>query len=629
MKVNTRNVALCCTLCGWLLLGGALLRAGEVSLAELIGGLKSPDASVRLRAVDQLGARGAKAADAVAPLTDLLKDGSAKVRAHAAWSLGAIGAAAKPAVPALAELLKDPDETVRRQVVKAVQAIHPGPAVVVPLCTKLLNDPDPAVRVRILQAIAEAGPKAVPGLIAALNSDKAAYWACLALRDIGPAAKDAVPALAEKLKDPRPEIRREAILTLGAMKEAAIPVLPQIAAALSDKHARTAATFAFGQIGQIPANAEATIRTNAKSDDRLLATASLWTLARVHPEDKDLRRQVTEQLIARLKDPDGFVRVEAARALAALPPAPEITVPIWEKALQGADEATAQHALDALAALGAPAVPRLIDALKHKQLRADVEYILGRIGPAAAPATNALVKLMDDKDARVANEAVLALASIGPGAKDAIPALVKVLQQGSDEKTIFSSSAYALGKIGPDAAAARPALLHLLSHSDRHLALVSAWALTQIQPVSAEVAAKVVPVLVAGLAAPLPLGRQSAAEALGNLGPRAKEAAGALRKALSDEDKEVRAAAEKALGAIQQPAAKVATEAVKSIAPGDVVVTLDDAVAVKVESTVIARLRKGSPLTVLEVRAPWVAVQVTIGGQSKAGWVLQTQVGKP
>ena len=28
MKVNTRNVALCCTLCGWLLLGGALLRAG-------------------------------------------------------------------------------------------------------------------------------------------------------------------------------------------------------------------------------------------------------------------------------------------------------------------------------------------------------------------------------------------------------------------------------------------------------------------------------------------------------------------------------------------------------------------------------------------------------------------------
>ena len=95
--------------------------------------------------------------------------------------------------------MKDPDETVRRQVVKAVMSIHPGPQVTVPLCVKLLEDSDPGVRMRILNAIAEAGPKAVPGLIEALKNDKAAYWACLVLREIGPAGKDAVPALIEKL----------------------------------------------------------------------------------------------------------------------------------------------------------------------------------------------------------------------------------------------------------------------------------------------------------------------------------------------------------------------------------------------------------------------------------------------
>ena len=36
-------------------------------------------------------------------------------------------------------------------------------------------------------------------------------------------------------------------------------------------------------------------------------------------------------------------------------------LPLREKAMQNADAATAQNALDALAALGAPAVPRLID----------------------------------------------------------------------------------------------------------------------------------------------------------------------------------------------------------------------------------------------------------------------------
>ena len=153
----------------------------------------------------------------------------------------------------------------------------------------------------------------------------------------------------ERLKDPRPEIRREVVLTLAAMEDAAGTAVPQIAALLDDEHVRTAATYALGRIGSIPADAETKVQANVKSDDKMLSTASLWAMARVHPQDKDLRRQAGEQLVARLKDPDAQVRAGAAHALASLPPAPEIMMPIWEKAFQDADEAMVRGALDALA----------------------------------------------------------------------------------------------------------------------------------------------------------------------------------------------------------------------------------------------------------------------------------------
>ncbi len=552
--MNPRRMVLVGSAWGCLVLSGLVAWADEASVAALIGNLKSSDESVRLRAIDELAARGPHAAEAVAPLVELLKDGSATVRAHAANSLGEIGTAAKPAVAALAKLLKDPDETVRRQAVEAVMSIRPGPQVTVPLCAELLEDADPGVRVRILHTIAEAGVKAVPGLIVALKNEKMAYGACLVLREIGPAAKAAVPALVETLQDPRPEIRREAILALAAMDNAAAPAVEPIAAALKDEQTRSAATYALGRIGQIPADAEAVVRANVKSDDKLLSAASLWALARVHPNDKQVRREATERLIERLKDQDPFVRVAAARALAALPPAPEITLPIWEKAFRDADETTVSHALDALAALGSPAVPQLIEALKYEKSRGPVASILGRIGPAAAPATQALAKLIADKDDRVAQEAILALAHIGPGAKDAVPALIKTIQQGKNSNSY--AIVYALGKIGPDAADAEPVLSDLLKSSDRHLALSSAWALAHIRPASAEVAAKTMPVLTAGLTDPLPLARRGAAEALGSLGPAAKGAVPDLLKVLNDEDKSVRAAAAKAVELIRGGAAK-------------------------------------------------------------------------
>ena len=112
----------------------------------------------------------------------------------------------------------------------------------------------------MLNAIAEGGVESVPGLIEALKNEKMAFWALIILRDIGPAAKDAVPAITEKLKDNSPKIRREAVLTLVAMGDEAASAVPEIAKLVSDEHAGTAATFVLGQLGQIPKDAEETVR---------------------------------------------------------------------------------------------------------------------------------------------------------------------------------------------------------------------------------------------------------------------------------------------------------------------------------------------------------------------------------
>ena len=206
-----------------------------------------------------------------------------------------------------------------------------------------------------------------------------------------------------------------------------------------------------------------------------------------------------------------------------------------------------------MAALGPQAVPKLITALNFKQVRhskpllARLVYVLGQIGPPAAPATAELAKLIADPSPHVSSEAVLALAKIGPAAKAAVPALIQAFQKDdSDDHAI----AYALGRIGPEATAATPALTGGLRGSDQSLAIVSAWALGQIHPASAETAAATLPVLTAGLAAPLAESRQAAAHALADLGPLASRPQAALQKAASDKDENVRQAAAEALKAI-------------------------------------------------------------------------------
>jgi HEAT repeat protein len=517
-------------------------------VSELIANLKATSESVRLQAIDALAQK--KAVAAVPALTDLLSDPAAVVRAHAAQALGEIGAPAAPAVEPLARAIADQDPLVRRQAAGAIRKIRPGPKVMLPILSKLLEDSDPQVRIRVLHALAEMGKDALPGLLKALDSEQGAYWACLVISQIGPEAKEAVPALAKLISDKRPDVRREAILALAEIGEGSAPAAPQLAAAIDDELTRLPAIYALGRIGKLPPEAEAKVRGYSKSKDRLLGTVSMWTLARVHSGDKQLLQEAATTLVEGLKSEDAQVRKAAARALGTLQPGPEVLLPIMEKALAGADEKIVVDALDALASLGSQAVPRLIAAMKHQRVRPRVVYILGQIGPDAAPATPALAECLADKNDAVRREAAMALAKIGPGAKDAAEALAKALDD--PEPAVAYGAAFALGKIGPSAAAAKPRLLKAIKSDDPSLALIAAWTLVQIHPTCKECTAAAMPLLTQGLKDSDARFRLGAVEALKSLGTRAKAAKPAIEALLHDENPQVREAASQALQAIAE-----------------------------------------------------------------------------
>lgn len=89
-----------------------------------------------------------------------------------------------------------------------------------------------------------------------------------------------------------------------------------------------------------------------------------------------------------------------------------------------------ETAADALARIGDPAVPALIETLHDPDhsIRAHAALALARMGPKAAPAVPDLIVALNDPQREVRQGAARALGQIGPDAEEAVPALVKALK---------------------------------------------------------------------------------------------------------------------------------------------------------------------------------------------------------
>jgi HEAT repeat protein len=335
----------------------ALITLGEIgpdaksAAPAIIKALGDEQMSVRYAATFALGKIGAK--DAVAEITKQLNSKDNFLKMVSAWSLAKISPNDKTtvdnAVKMLVDALKDPDKHVRAAAARGLFELNVPREQVIPALADLLAEKDPQVRGHVVDALASLGEKALPRLIKALQHDDTQGLAVAVIRQLGPKAKDAVPALAEELKDPDAAYRREVCFALASIGPGAKPAVPALVKALSDadEGVRHIATYALGKIGPDAAAAAPDLKKNLASDDLFLKTASVWALVHIEPKDLDFRVKAVPILAKALAESDRErVRMEVATTLGEIGPTAKDAIPALEKRVAEDDSAAVREAAE-------------------------------------------------------------------------------------------------------------------------------------------------------------------------------------------------------------------------------------------------------------------------------------------
>lgn len=372
--------------------------------------------------------------------------------------------------------------------------------------------------------------EAVPFLIDTLKDEdrERRSWAALALSyNLPEWAKDSLPALVDKLTDEDWEVRSKALAVLGGLGLEVRPAIPAVIEVLKDPESQVRSQ-AIEFLGWLPLEPQLVVPAlvdalDVKRDDRRLVVKSL---ARFGPKAK----AGVPSLLKILQEPE---HPEGHR--------------------DGLRE-TVIHALGEIRSHGKLVVPVLLPLLKDESLRVQDETMdtLTKLGPEAKDALPTLFEIAKDKASDLRPNALYAIAVVGPDHKDVIPMLISALEDKDGSVQKFAVNA--LAHIGPPAKAAIPALSKVLRAKENDWLLdfaIDAFAKIGVED------KEVLPILIQALE-PGNECHSSAAKALGEIGPAAKQAVPALLKLLSDKDPAVRKTVGEALKKIDPAAAKKA-----------------------------------------------------------------------
>jgi HEAT repeat protein len=424
-------------------------------------------------------------------------------------------------VPALRNVLSDENLDLRLNAAKALWQVSRQPDDVIPVFTQVLENGGDSERCDAAERLKEMGPwaaPAVPALVNVVKNDPYEYARCEAaeaLGEIGPKAAPAIPALATVLEEDESHyVPARAAETLGKIGDPkAIPIL---IAALE--------------------NEEDYVRTHA-----------LWALETFGPKAK----AAIPTLVRALKNDEGNASF-VAHALGAID-AEGISTPVLIEALGNEDSEMRRFAAFGLSRIGrkaGAAEKALHHGLRDTDLGARIAAAEAywSVSGKADEAVGALRSVLQTpSDWLVQMWAAGALAEIGPAAKAAVPELIAALK--SDTRYVVSSSAEALGKIGPDAASAVPALAARLEQcDDDYIRVCLARALWRINR-----SERSLPLLRDALRDSRGfMAVSQAVEALGEMGPKAKESVPLLRSLLTYSDRPFRDSVAKALAQIEK-----------------------------------------------------------------------------
>jgi HEAT repeat protein len=481
---------------------------GEAMLADLMLDPKTTS-ELRVRLLDGFRWEKETTPATIRILRALLHDKAAKVRAAAVAPLQRVRA--PELIPDLIELLGD------LELLKVVPTYQGD-------------------EYRVARALGRQGKEAVPALVKALENKTplARFQAARALSHLGKDARDAIPALEALFKDPMPIIQIEsakAVLKLGKDSDAAREKLGQYLD--PDSRSVSLALDAVQDLGLAGRfSFPAVKRIALESADFHVQRASLDALKGMGAEPREVV-QVWTKLIKKNKE---FLTFRPREAIRLHPKEVQDSFPLLYEYLTDRDVNVRARVTEILAEMGpaaTAAVPALIKALEDDSFVAhDATRALGAIGPAARPAVVPLLKRWDnikpgEREADYHRETILkTLASIGPGAVEAVPRLVEWLPD-------HPLAARALGAVGPEAKVAVGALEKMYRDETGAARLWAAFALVKITGKTAPYVAHLAELLDRSKDLDQ---RYQVVEVLIELGPDARAALPALLRAIKFRD---------------------------------------------------------------------------------------------
>ena len=303
-------------------------------------------------------------------LITLLKEGDSKTRAYAALILGAIGPDASEAIPALIEGTHDPDEEVRKKVIWALGKF--GPQSITSKIDSLKDEES------------DRSNSLISGLIELLKQEdsKARMHAAWILGTLEPKTSQAIPYLVEAIKDSDEEVRKKVIWALGKygpLSESAIPPLIETLKKEIENQNKT------------------TKEKPEKLQNQQILKVLIWSFGKIGLSSKS-------------------------------------AIPFLKQVLKNKSPTIRTYTVEALAQIDLETTPLLIETLKDPswQVRMEVTWQLGQMGPKAKDAIPALIEILQDQDKNVRRGAAWALGMMGAKANAAVPILFETLKKDKD-----------------------------------------------------------------------------------------------------------------------------------------------------------------------------------------------------
>lgn len=525
--------------------------AASESGPKLLGYLNSDDPQHRWRAARALG--NLRYEPATDELVALLSDSDPIVQVHASIALGRIGDDSPATIDAIMEKVTSSDERVARAALQTLKELEPGPEKLAQALEHVLEQGDAAVMTHALEAIVEAGARATPLLDKALENEKSAYWAAVAIGEIGPDAAGTLPALIKVIQNTQDPLTVQqallAVAKLGPAAYAASEAVQQAANDTSEAGVRIAACFAMGTLGD--SSATELLKRLETEGGELQKIVCAWSVAKLHPDDPDAAKHAVGLLAEALKSDRQDVREAAAIGLSRLEAPSDLVAPEMMAALDGASDHARANIVAGLASLGPAVLERATGALQKPEFRDIAIEVLARLGPQAAEAAQPLANQLSGATDKQKERIHHALGAIGPAAASTASAVAEGLE--SDDPAVRQSALYALRQFGEEGRAAmRPVAVFFQSTDDEFEKLAGAWTLAAMHP-SGRALSATARALEAGLGHSDPMARLETVVAITDLGPGAAPLVGKLREAAdNDTDAAVRDAAKEAAQSLSE-----------------------------------------------------------------------------